>query len=91
MMNTCSHTAFITQQRLDRISHLTTCVSKTVGSIAADIANVNVDIRSIRLEQEGIVTNALLSYNIRADNSNIRKHRGGYICLADTCYDDFPK
>ncbi|KAM0463933.1 hypothetical protein ACHAO4_000658 [Trichoderma viride] len=46
------HAAFITQQRLDLISHLTSRVSKTVGSIATDIANVTADVRSIRLEKE---------------------------------------
>jgi hypothetical protein len=56
-----SHTAFITQQRLDIISHLTSAVSQTVGSIAADIANVTVDVRSMRLEQQGKVKNLLFS------------------------------
>ncbi|EHK48124.1 hypothetical protein TRIATDRAFT_305868 [Trichoderma atroviride IMI 206040] len=62
------HAAFITQQRLDLISHLTSRVSKTVGSIATDIASVTTDIRSIRLEKEGIVRNTLLLRKARAEN-----------------------
>lgn len=87
----CSHAAFITQQRLDVISHLTSRVSKTVGSIATDIANVTADVRSIRLEKEGIVRNTLLFYSTGAENPHVRKHRGGYIRLADTSYNDFSK
>lgn len=84
-----SHAAFITQQRLDLISHLTSRISKTVGSIATDIANVTTDIQSIRLEKEGMLGNKLLFQGTRAENSHIRKHRGGYIRLADTSYYDF--
>ncbi|KAL7924052.1 hypothetical protein ACQKWADRAFT_319904 [Trichoderma austrokoningii] len=46
------HAAFITHQRLDLVSHLVSRVSKTVGSIATDIANINMDTQSMRLEQE---------------------------------------
>lgn len=50
MLMISSHTAFIIQQRLDILSHLTSAVSKIVGTIAADIANVTVNVGVIRLE-----------------------------------------
>ncbi|KAL7928629.1 hypothetical protein V8C35DRAFT_317810 [Trichoderma chlorosporum] len=46
------HTALITQQRLDIISQNTSALSKTVESVAAEIANVTVNVRSIRMEQD---------------------------------------
>jgi hypothetical protein len=87
----CSHAAFITQKRLDLISHLTSRVSKTVGSIATDVANATADIRSIRLEQEGIVRNTPSFHSIRAEKPHIRKQRSGYLRLANTSHNDFSK
>lgn len=65
MLMSTRQTAFIAQQRLDILSHITSAVSKTVGSISADMANVTVDIRSIRLDQEGKMKNLILLNSIR--------------------------